>query len=392
MVQRPLPWNYLLVLGILLAAAHSGSAQEPAKGASEVKWRTDYTSARKESHEKGLPLVIDFGTTNCFWCKKLDESTFRDPRVIATMNEKVIPLKIDAEREVQLREMLRVSVYPTIVVASPEGRILNTMEGFQETSVFQDKIGRALAMLTPPDWMQRDLDIAQKAIHNGDMPRATVLLKAILEDGKTRPVQLQANKLIQELETKAADRIALAKQQHAKGQSAEALENLTETLRLFPTLAAAKDATDLIAKVAQNPEVRAEHRNKRAKELIVQAKDFYKTRDFIPCLDRCELLVGRYGDLAEGQEASVLIAEIKNNPEWLQGAADTMTDRLGGVYLALADSLLKRGQVARAEFYLQRVVQSFPGSRQAESAQIRLTQLQGSQGRRPEIQVTGDGR
>ncbi len=391
MVQRSVLRNYLLVTGLLLAAARPGVAQEPAK-ATEVKWRTDYTTARKEAHDKGLPLVIDFGTTNCFWCKKLDESTFRDPRVIAAMNDKFIPLKIDAERDVQLREMLRVNVYPTIVVASPEGRILGTMEGYQETEIFQEKLGRAVASLTPPDWMLRDLQIAQKAMQSGDMPRATVLLKAILEDGKTRPVQIQAKKMVQELETKATERITLAKQQHDKGQSAEALETLTETLRLYPGLAAAKDATDMITKVAQNPEVRAEHRNKRAKELIVQAKDFYKTRDFIPCLDRCELLVGRYGDLAEGQEASVLIAEIKNNPEWLQGAADTMTDRLGGVYLALADSLLKRGQVARAEFYLQRVVQSFPGSRQAESAQIRLTQLQGSQGRRPEIQVTGDGR
>ncbi len=390
MVQRSIPWNYMLVMGILLAAARPGSAQEASKGASGVKWRTDYTAARKEAHDKGLPLVIDFGTANCFWCKKLDESTFRDARVVATMNEKVVPLKIDAERDVQLRELLRVNVYPTIVVASPEGRILSTMEGFQETEVFQDKIGRALATLAPPDWMQRDMQIAQKALLAGDMPRATVLLKAIVEDGKTRPVQLQAKKLVQELETIAAERVALAKQQHDKGQSAEALETLAETLRLYPALGAAKDATEMISKVAQNPEVRAEHRNKRAKELIVQAKEFYKTRDFIPCLDRCELLVGRYGDLAEGQEASVLVAEIKNNPEWLQGAADTMTDRLGGVYLALADSLLKRGQLARAEFYLQRVVQSFPGSRQAESAQTRLTQLQGTLGRRPEIQVTGD--
>lgn len=384
-------WTFFLLTGILLGSVHSSSAQDAVKP-SEVKWRTDYTTARKESHEKGLPLVIDFGTVNCFWCKKLDESTFRDARVVATMNEKFIPLKIDAERDVQLREMLRVNVYPTIVVAGPDGRILGTFEGFQETEVFQEKLGRAVAALAPPDWMTRDLQIAQKAMHAGDMPRASVLLKAILEDGKTRPVQQQAKKLFQELEAKADERVALAKQQHEKGQSAEALETLAETLRLYPGLSAAKSATELIAIVARNPEARAEHRNKRAKELIAQAKDFYKTRDFIPCLDRCELLVGRYGDLAEGQEASVLIAEIKNNPEWLQGAADTMTDRLGSVYLALADSLLKRGQVARAEFYLQRVVQSFPGSRQAESAQIRLTQLQGSLGRRPEIQVTGDGR
>ena len=79
-----------------------------------------------------------------------------------------------------------------------------------------------------------------------------------------------------------------------------------------------------------------------------------------------------------------MAAEIKNNPEWLQGAADVMTDRLAGIYLALADSYLKRGEVQKAEIYLKRVIQMFPGSRLAESAQIRLTQLQASMPARTE--------
>jgi hypothetical protein len=99
--------------------------------------------------------------------------------------------------------------------------------------------------------------------------------------------------------------------------------------------------------------------------------------------------LANYGDLPEGRQAFALAAELKNNPQWLQAAADVMSDRLGGLYLALADSYLKRGEVQKAEFYLKRVVQAFPGSRLAESAQVRLTQLQSSSPGRTEPQSAG---
>jgi hypothetical protein len=148
--------------------------------------------------------------------------------------------------------------------------------------------------------------------------------------------------------------------------------------------------------MVQDPAVRTEYRNRRARDLLGQAKDFYKNKEFIPCLDRCDRLLATYGDLPEGQQAAQLASEIKGNPEWLQGACDSLSDRLGGLYLSLADSLLKRGQPQRAEFYLQRVIAAFPGSRQAESAQIRLTQLQGITPRPAQVQSaaqpTGTGK
>jgi TolA-binding protein len=48
------------------------------------------------------------------------------------------------------------------------------------------------------------------------------------------------------------------------------------------------------------------------------------------------------------------------------------------MYLLLAESWLKRGQPQQAKHWLERVIRAFPGTRQAESAQIRLEQLQGT--------------
>ena len=89
----------LFLLLSALSTQHSAFAQQ------EVQWRHEYNSARKEAEEKQRPLMIDFGTENCFWCKRLDASTFRDPSVAALLSEKFIALKIDADREPMIHTM-----------------------------------------------------------------------------------------------------------------------------------------------------------------------------------------------------------------------------------------------------------------------------------------------
>ena len=389
MNRRLIPWK-LMLLGAALAVpalavpSLVGLAQDPMSG-QQVNWRSDYVQARREAQEKGLPLVIDFGTKNCQYCVLLDQTTFRDPKVVGVMNERFVSLKVDAEIEVQLASQLQIASYPTLVLAAPDGKILGRVVGYKEAGEFYESLQRVLASVSSPDWMQRELQVAAKWIQSGNYALAIAALKTILDDGKNRPVQASAEKLLQGLEQKAGERLVKAKELESKGKSSEAIEALTDTIRVFPGLQAANEAAELVAKIALTPEIRNQQRSKRARELLVQAKDFYKNREYIPCLDRCEVLAGSYGDMAEGQEAAQIVGEIKNNPEWLQNAADTMSDRLGALYLALADALLKKAQPQQAEVYLLRVIQAFPGSRQAESAQIRLAQLQGLPARKTEI-------
>src|SRR5207302_3426539 len=95
------------------------------------------------------------------------------------------------------------------------------------------------------------------------------------------------------------------------------------------------------------------------------------------CMDRCEVLASSFADLPEGAEAIQLAAEIKNNPQWMRQACESLSERLGLLYLALAETWLKKGQPHEAVLCLERVIQTFPGTRQAEAAQVRLAQIQG---------------
>ena len=187
--------------------------------AEEVQWRHDYNAARKEAEQKNRPLVIDFFTDNCFYCKRLDASTFIDPAVVRLMNERFIPLKIDAEREDTLAKSLHIANYPTIVLAAPEGKILDTIVGYREAPQLMESLNRVLAGLGDPEWMVRDYREATKAIAASDYGRAITLLRGSCEDNKERPVQVKAKQVLQDLEKQATGRLERSKQLSDKGQT-----------------------------------------------------------------------------------------------------------------------------------------------------------------------------
>jgi thioredoxin-like negative regulator of GroEL len=345
--------------------------------AQDIKWRYDYNSARREAEQKNLPLVVDIGTENCFWCNKLDAITFHDPSVAETINGKFIPLKVDAHRNAALSDALRIQAFPTVVLAASDGKILATLEGYMEPIRFHEQLQRVLVSVSNPEWMNRDYQEASKAVTASDYARAVALLKGVTEDGQNRPVQVKARQLLSEMEQQAAGRLVHAKQLEDKGQTTEALETLAELVRAYTGTQAATEGGDLLTKITDKPEIKVKQRTRRARDLLAQAKEDFRTHQYLYSLEHCEILVTNYPDLPEGAEALQLASDIKSNPEWMKKACDSLSDRLGMLYLSLAETWIKKGQPKEAVICYERVIQSFPGTRQADTAQQRLAQIQG---------------
>jgi thioredoxin-related protein len=360
-----------------LTAAYAACCLLPAAHCQEVEWRTDYNKARQEATEKNRPLLLDFGTEACFYCKKLDATTFRDPAVAALLNKSFVPLRIDAEKNAALADALRVERYPTLVLAAPDGKILATQEGYLDATRCHELLQRTLASASNPEWMARDYQEAVKAIAASDFARAVALLRSVIEDKGTRPVQQKARQLLDDLEQQAAGLLARAKQHLDKGQTDEAVARISELVRAYAGTQAATEGGRMLGTLAGQPEIKSQQRGKRARELLAQAREDYRTQRFLACLDRCEDLAASYADLPEGVDGMRLAAQIKNNPELMKRVCESLSDRLGVLYLALAETLIKKGQPQQAAIYLERVVQTFPGTRQAEAAQVRLAQIQG---------------
>jgi thioredoxin-like negative regulator of GroEL len=369
--------THRFLTALVLVSSWSLLQTAPSALGQEVEWRSDYNAARKEAASKNRPLIIDFGTENCFWCKKLDAITFKDPSVVSLMNEKFVPMKVDAEREAPLTTALHIESYPTLVFATADGKILEMHPGFLEAPRFLEKLQKVLAGAPENDWMARDYEGAAKAIASADYAKAIGLLKHILEDNGQKPIQAKARQLVQDLEQQAEGRLARAKQLVDRGQTTEAMETLTELVRTFAGTQAAKEGGTMLTAIGGKEDAQLPPRQQRARELLAQARQAYRSQQYLECLRHCDVLQVSFPDLSEGNEAGQLAAEIKNNPEWMRLACDTLSDQLGSMYLNLADTWLKKGQPQQAVLALEKVVQTLPGSRMAEIAQLRLAQIQG---------------
>src|SRR5579875_1351293 len=375
----------LIGLGCLCGLMHT--VLPASTQAQEVEWRLDYGKARQEAEKKNRPLVIDVGTEHCHFCKQLDQRTFKDPALVALLNERCIPLKIDADQHAKLAEALRVEYYPTLVFATPEGKILGYQQGFIEAAALYERLTK-LFFTSPaagggvPN-PNRDIDEAKRAMAVGDYPRAIALLKPIAETANDPAVQKRASQLLQDLEQQAAGRCAEARQLAESGKVPQAVETVTELVRVYPGTKAAREGGQLLVTLASRVTPRENPRSQVARELLEQAREDYQRRQYLSCLDSCENLIANYSDLNEGVEASKLAAEIKSNPEYTKQACEQMGERLTTLYLSLAETWLKKGQPQQAIFYLERIIQTFPNTRNADIAQVRLAQIQGP-GRMPE--------
>jgi predicted Zn-dependent protease/thioredoxin-related protein len=345
--------------------------------AQEVEWRQDYGKARKEAEEKNRPLVIDVGTSDCFWCKQLDLRTFKDPAIVAMLNERCIPLKINAEQHAGLVAKLRVDTYPTLVFATAKGTILGYQQGFIEPIPLQQRMNALFTAAPPAGGPNRELHEATQAVAAGDYPRAIALLKPVVANSKDQPIQNQAKQMLQDLEKQAAGRCAEARQLVESGKVPQAVETVTGLVRDYPGTQAAREGGQLLVTLASRVTPHENSRTHLARELLDQAREDRRKQQFLSCLDRCETLSATYPDMPETVEANKLATEIKANPEWTKQACDQMGERLSLLYLTLAETWLKKGQPQQAIFYLERIVQTFPNTRNADIAQVRLAQIQG---------------
>ena len=136
---RALLWQALPCLALValapLAAKDddkpSDPASEPAAETRGIVWAASFEAAVEASKKGERPLLIDFGAEWCGWCKKLDRETFQDAKVIQFVKEFFVAVKVDADQRGDLVQQFKVTGFPTLIVRSPDGQVLQKLSGFR---------------------------------------------------------------------------------------------------------------------------------------------------------------------------------------------------------------------------------------------------------------------
>jgi thioredoxin-related protein len=117
----------------------------PLRADDKPAWRTDYDAARKEAIAKGLPVFLHIYSEGCIHCQRLDAGPFRNPAVVNLLNERFIPMRVEASRAPRLLEVLHVQMYPTMVIAGTDGNVVAFLEGYHDAKTLTEQLQRAVA-------------------------------------------------------------------------------------------------------------------------------------------------------------------------------------------------------------------------------------------------------
>jgi len=107
-----------------------------------------FDEACKKAAEQKRIVLIDFYTTWCGPCKRLDRVTWADGDVRKWLAANTVALKLDAEKETKLSERYGVDGYPTILLLRPDGTEIDRLVGYREPEALLAEVKWALAGMT----------------------------------------------------------------------------------------------------------------------------------------------------------------------------------------------------------------------------------------------------
>jgi thiol-disulfide isomerase/thioredoxin len=130
----------VLIAGVAAIAVFGASRAQ----AGPIAWRRDLRRACREAAQCRRPLLVVVGARWCGPCRKMHAETFPNPAVVARVNSQFVPVLLDADAQTNDVKQLGVEAFPTVLVVSPEQKIIGRLTGFQSAAQLNARLASYL--------------------------------------------------------------------------------------------------------------------------------------------------------------------------------------------------------------------------------------------------------
>lgn len=92
--------------------------------AGEIAWQTWSEEAFARAKRDDKPILLSISAVWCHWCHVMDETSYSDPQVIAAINERFVPVRVDNDRRPDVNARYNQGGWPTTAFLTPDGSLL----------------------------------------------------------------------------------------------------------------------------------------------------------------------------------------------------------------------------------------------------------------------------
>ncbi|MBI1973199.1 thioredoxin domain-containing protein [Candidatus Micrarchaeota archaeon] len=89
-----------------------------------IQWRRWERQAFEESRQSRKPILLSISATWCHWCHQMDKDNYEDPETAALINERYIPVRVDADRRPDVNERYNQGGWPSTVFLDTQGEVI----------------------------------------------------------------------------------------------------------------------------------------------------------------------------------------------------------------------------------------------------------------------------
>ena len=126
--------KFAWLLGLILLIGCTVNNDQPAVE-TNINWMHDIVLAKEAAKSEDKPILIDFYTEWCGWCKRLDKDTYSNTEVQKKLSD-FICVKIDAEQNIDLAKEYKINGFPSTAFLESDGKLIEVIPGYMPPDDF----------------------------------------------------------------------------------------------------------------------------------------------------------------------------------------------------------------------------------------------------------------
>jgi uncharacterized protein YyaL (SSP411 family) len=95
-----------------------------AQNSTGLVWYEWGDEAFEKAQREDKLILLNITASWCHWCHVMERTTYSDPRVIELLNERFVPIKVDADKRPDIQDRYLLGGWPTTAFLIPDGHIL----------------------------------------------------------------------------------------------------------------------------------------------------------------------------------------------------------------------------------------------------------------------------